>query len=159
MPGKLGTFGALMFCTMGNITSDVVFTHGTVSDKIRNKRLFSIGSVGIGSYIIPHARLFWDTGSKQTFVYVPSYKRLDIAPLGEFSVSGIGAEETARAYSSRIEISDDIAFDDLIVGVMIGNDDADEDSYESADVIIGMDVIQKGTLIVNGPGRTFTFTT
>lgn len=158
MPGKIGTFGALMFNAISNAT-DVVFTHGTVSDKIRNRRLFSTGSVSIGSYIIPCARLFWDTGSKQTFVYVPSYEKLDIAPLGDFSVSGIGAEEIARAYPARIELSDTIAFDDLVVGVLIGTDEADADSYESADVIVGMDIIQRGELLVSGQKRMFTFTT
>lgn len=157
MPGRIGTFGALMLRVDRDILSDAKITAGHITEAICNRRMFSIGSVEIGSYRITKARLFWDTGSKQTFVYVPSFDVIDIAPIGTFPVSGIGAEVKARAYASRIALSENLSFDNLIVGVMIGNDTADDDSYESADVIIGMDVIQNGVLIVDGPGRTFTF--
>ena len=157
MSGKIGTFGAMMFKADTAAVPSAFFTSGTLKEKIRNKRMFSTGYVGIGSFVIPRARLFWDIGSKQTLVYVPSYGALDAPPLGSFPVSGIGAEVTAKIYLARIELSDTIAFDDLLVGVMVGNDAADDDSYEAADVIIGMDIIQNGVLTVDGPKREFTF--
>lgn len=156
MPKKIGTLGAMLSIS-GSTPSKPVISRGSLSSSIQNKRMFSYGRVCIGTFIIPLAKILWDTGSKQTFVYVSSRDKLDVAPLGTFPVSGIGAEVMATAYSARIDLSDILAFDDLIVGVMIGDEEADDGSYESADVILGMDAIQYGELSIHGQDRVFTF--
>ena len=154
---RIGIFGALALQHPDLALPDVIVHPGIITEQIRNRRMFSKGSLTIGDYVIPSARIFWDTGSKQTFVFVPSYDVLGIACSGSFSVSGIGAEVEARAYPARIDLSADLSIDELIVGVMIGSNDAGDDSFESADIILGMDVIKYGRLMIDGPNGRFSF--
>ena len=132
-------------------------TSGLLSLPFQGKRLFSVGSVSIGSFRIDGARVFWDTGSKQTFLFVPDLTRIDAPMLGEFPVSGIGAEETAYAYEATLDLSGGIVFDGHVIGVMLS--DSPDDSFDSTDVIIGMDIIQRGSFHVDGIKRTFSFRT
>lgn len=154
---RIGTVGALFLSYSDLPLPDITVHPGVMNETISSRRLFSVGSVTIGNYIIKDAKFIWDTGSKQTFVYVPSYDVIGIPCVDTFSVSGIGADVKARAYPAKITLSKDLYIDELIAGVLIGDDNPEDDSFESADVILGMDVLRLGRLLVDGPSGRFTF--
>ena len=133
------------------------FRRGSLWRRLRRSDFFSNGSVLISSFRINDARIFWDTGSKQTFVYVPDYDLIDARPLCSFSVSGIGADEDARAYCASIDLGGGIMAKNIIIGAMISKEPVDHTVFDSADVILGMDVIEHGSLRIDGENHRWSF--
>ena len=156
MAARLGLLGAV---SVRSSASQNAFslTSGFIASSFEKKRLFSTGSVSINNFRIDNARIFWDTGSKQTFVYVPDYDLIDAQPLCSFPVSGIGLKENAQAYRATIDLGGGIVAKNIVVGALRIEDPADHSAFDSADVILGMDVIVYGSLRIDGTGRRWSF--
>ena len=135
-------------------------SHGCLTASFHSRRIFSTGKVTIGSFKINTAKIVWDTGSKVTIVFVPDPDALDAPPLGIFDVSGIGTSETASSRSCTIDLGGGIIIDGICAGMLPDSGDIyDDDTVETADVILGMDVLELGNLNVNGPLRKWSFKT
>ena len=128
-----------------------VLKHGKIIQPIRGLRLLSSGVVTIaGSYSFDAATIMWDTGATESVVIHPNVRaRTGIEPedRGTIWTATTDVEEVLY-YPGKIEIFNKIAFELSWIDVM-------ESRPNFADVIIGMDVISKGQLIVNGDEFSF----
>ena len=157
MSGRIGILGGMSDVARPEITTSV--SSGIVSCSFTGKRLFSSGSVSIGHFRIDPAKIFWDTGAKQTFIYVPSLDMIDIKSNASFPVSGIGASVTAYIYPASIDLTGGIVLSNIFVGVLPCDNPAEADLFDSTDIILGMDVIERGLLKIDGINQKFSFKT
>ena len=156
MAVKLGLLGVLSIQSSSSKNA-VSVTPGFIASPFEKKRIFSTGNIMINHFRIDNARIFWDTGAKQTFVYVPNYDLIDARPLCSFPVSGIGASENAQAYCASIDLGGGIVVNNIIIGALLSDEPADHTVFDSADVILGMDVIEHGSLRIDGENHKWAF--
>ena len=158
MPGQIGILGGLSLADHSSKDSrGMIVTSGFYSGTFEKKRIFSTGSVSIGRFRINPARIMWDTGSKQTFVYVPSLEMIGIEAAGSFPVSGIGAEVDAFVYPARFDLGGGISISNIYVGALEIFETVEEGGFDSTDVILGMEVITLGSLRISGQDGKWSF--
>lgn len=155
MGGRIGILGGISEIVRSEGETSV--SGGIVSGSFTGKRIFSRGSASIGHFRLMDAKIFWDTGSKQTFIYVPSTDMIDIPVRGSFPVSGIGASVDAYIYPASIDLFGGIKLSNIYVGVLPCSDPADPEVFDSTDIILGMDVIGRGMLRIDGVNQKFSF--
>lgn len=94
----------------------------------------------------------WDTGSNYTYIDRCPASALDPEGGSADFVSGVAGEmNESRSYTVDLQLPGGIRISNIEIG------DLDLSSLRNCDAIIGMDIISKGKLIVDGKAGTFTF--
>lgn len=161
MSGRIGLLGGLSIVSSDHLPEpkldgSVSVSCGFITSEFKDKRLFSAGSVKIGNLSLDNVKVFWDIGAKVTIVYVPNIDMIGLKKLGSFSVTAIDAGIMADIFPAMIDLTGGIKAS-LHVGVLPAV--AEEPSFDSTDVILGMDVIEKGSLRIDGPNHKWSFKT
>lgn len=154
MSAKIGMLGGLSMAQPSQTDDSVKITSGFIQSTFERKRLFSMGSVTIGGLRMDNAKIFWDIGAKVTVVFVPNKDLIGTEKLCSFAVTALDAGIGADVFPATIDLSGGITAK-LPVGVV--ESPGEDTSFDSADVILGMDVIEKGSLRIDGPGRRWSF--
>lgn len=161
MGGRIGLLGGLSIVSSDHLPEpkmdgSVSVSSGFLTSDFRDKRLFSTGSVKIGSLSLDNVKIFWDIGAKVTIVYVPNIDMIGMKKVGSFAVTALDAGVMADIFPATIDLSGGIKAS-LHVGVIPAA--AEEPSFDSTDIILGMDVIEKGSLRIDGPNHKWSFKT
>lgn len=90
----------------------------------------------------------WDTGSTCTFVSDRIIRALQLEPSGMVGVSGIGGDVDTQKYMIHIS---------LPTGNVVTYFEVLSSEYEDYDVIIGMDIINRGHFSLDSSGENTVF--
>lgn len=89
---------------------------------------------------------FWDTGANCSVIQPEVAKKLNLIPFGKTKVSGVNSHSDADVYLVDLILPDNMQI--LNVGVVAS-------TFMGGDILIGMDIIQKGDFCIsNGKGNT-----
>lgn len=126
---------------------------GSLVSRMYDERLFATADITIGALTIPNARLLFDTGATESVVYVTD------------AVRRIGAEpyDTGVVRMADGSLADVLYYESVVsfpCGIRLSTDliDVMEADVSFADMVVGMDIISKGTLTVYGKEKRFAFT-
>lgn len=129
-----------------------VISGGKICGDIKGLRPIAMVTVKIGHYIKEDAIALFDTGASESVLCMPNArKKIGTEPEDASFIRGIDGEmKDVYYYNASIKFQNNASVD-------IGLIDVYEGEFDFADIIIGMDIISKGTLIVNGKEGIFTF--
>lgn len=120
--------------------------------KIRDKRIITPITYQIGEYINEIALALIDTGSTESVICLPDARHVTGAePCDTGMIRWLsGQSENVLYYESVLTFPGGLKLSTDLIDVYEGKSDL-------ADIIIGMDIISKGTLTIDGKNGTFTF--
>ena len=93
-------------------------------------------------------RALWDTGADTTIISSRIAKQLQLKPLRQGYITGIGGDSTSNAYLVHVQ---------LPTGDFVTDVEVMEDDYYDYDVIIGTDVIMFGDFLISNAEDKTTF--
>lgn len=93
-------------------------------------------------------RALWDTGADTTIISSRISKQLQLKPLRQGYITGIGGDNTSNAYLVHVQ---------LPTGDFVTDVEVMEDDYYDYDVIIGTDVIMFGDFLISNAEDKTTF--
>ena len=90
----------------------------------------------------------WDTGADTTVISSRIVKKLQLKPLRQGFITGIGGDSNSNAYLVHIRVP---------TGDFVTDVEVMENDYYDYDVIIGTDVIMFGDLLITNENNKTTF--
>ncbi|MGD2091322.1 MAG: retroviral-like aspartic protease family protein [Candidatus Aminicenantes bacterium] len=106
--------------------------------------------VGEDEPIWINVKAVWDTGATQTVITNRIVKRLKLKPTGKAIVFGVNSQTIVNRYMVDIELPNKIKFSTFEVL------ESDLNSQD-IDLLVGMDIIQKGDFIISNANGKTTF--
>lgn len=130
----------------------LVLQSGSVTRNMYEKRLIAYANIMIGCKRIENAVLLFDTGATESVLFLPNaVNEIGKEPEDHGLVRAAnGALEKVLYYDSVIDFQNGVRISTDLIDVM-------EKEVDFADMIIGMDIISRGKLTVDGKAKTFTF--
>ena len=146
---KIGTAGVLDgFVERKNVC---VERHGAFTQSYSN-HLNSMAFVTQDGKVAVLRSARWDTGSELTYICPDAGIQLSPSPDVAQSAKGIdGIVRTGKSFKVAIELPGGIKLANVDIGEL------DLSMLKDCDAIIGMDIINMGSMSVNGRDRTFSF--
>lgn len=95
-----------------------------------------------GCQPIHHCTAIWDTGATNSMISEELARALQVTPRGTVKVSGVHGVEDANTYTINLHFNNGFTLEDLQVSEAGNN--------AGFDVLIGMDVISRGILVIDG---------
>ena len=129
-----------------------VISSGTIRSKIKENRPIAALDVMIGSYAIRGALALFDTGASESVLCLPGGRgKIGSEPYDTSYIKGIDGEmKDVYYYDASLIFPGGVSID-------VGLIDVYEGDFDMADIIIGMDIISKGKLVIDGKAGTFSF--
>ena len=93
-------------------------------------------------------RALWDTGADTTIISSRIAKQLQLKPLRQGCITGIGGDSSSNAYIVHIQVP---------TGDVVTDVEVMENDYYDYDVIIGTDVIMFGDFLISNAEDKTTF--
>ena len=99
---------------------------------------------------VKSCKAIFDTGATSSMISCDTASELELFPSGSASVSGVHGTEYSNIYIIDLIFSNGFCIPEVRVSESVGS--------AGFDLLIGMDIISKGTLLVSGHnGRTFFY--
>lgn len=93
-------------------------------------------------------RALWDTGADTTVISSRIAKKLQLIPINQGSITGIGGDSNANVYLVHIQVP---------TGDFVTDVEVMENDYYDYDVILGTDVIMFGDFLLTNANERTTF--
>ena len=92
----------------------------------------------------------WDTGATHSVIQPGLARKLNLIPIDKATVCGINSCEVVNVYWIDICLPNNVSFENVAIS---------ESDFSGGDILIGMDIIQKGDFVIsNAQGKThFSF--
>ena len=128
-----------------------VVNNGRICNTIKGNRPIAPVDITIGNYIIQGGFALFDTGASESVLCLPDARRkFGFDPYEKGIITGLdGILKDVYYYDASLKFTNTSLNIDLL--------SVYEGSFDYADIIIGMDIISKGKLIVDGKSGTFSF--
>ena len=130
----------------------LVVRGGRTEADIKNNQLLMGVSVDIGNYHLQNGLALFDTGSTETVLYLKNFRsKIGFEPYDHGIARGMNGDlEDVYYFDSKITLQCGFEIDTDLIDVF-------DHKPDFANMIIGMDIINKGKLIVDGKAGTFQF--
>lgn len=146
-----GTCGIIESCR--GPAEIAVIQGGRLEQAGRRNGLFSFGKIRVGNYTNDHALFFWDTGATESVLFLPDPQKAiqkDPYDTGMIRLADGSLTDVAYHENARLEFAGAMSFHMDLIDVMDAKPDL-------CDVLIGMDIITKGTFCYDGRTGNFSF--
>ena len=130
----------------------LVLSNGRIQGAIKDNRLLSAVNLTIGNFHMEGAIALFDTGSSESVLFLQDTRtKIGHGPYDTGLVVGFGSNlKKVEYYEAKLELPGQSSLHVDLLDVYDG-------PAVHADIIIGMDIIRKGKLTVDGLAGMFVF--